>query len=189
MVIVPGITVSTVVSTALARGMVAALWFELGAACARFTMVLVVAVALQTVTGLVSALFDIIKLIGAAYLAYLGAGYLVARGGLKLSDGREGLSTWRQMGAGFLMLWTNPKALLFFGAFIPQFVDPRYAAWPQVLVLGLIEIVAAAFADGGYILISVGARSILAGPALVWVNRIAGVILIAAAVWLATLGR
>jgi len=45
---------------------------------------------------------------------------------------------------------------LFFGAFIPQFVDPHYLAWPQVVVLGLIEIVAAAITDSGYIALRSG---------------------------------
>ncbi len=188
-VAVPGITVSTVVSTALARGLVPAYWFELGAALARFTMVLVVAVALQAVTGIVSALFDIIKYIGAAYLLYLGWGYLTSRGGIKLNAEQQVLSARRQVAMGFLTLWGNPKALLFFGAFIPQFVDPHYPAWPQVLVLGLIEIGAAFITDSGYIALSVGARSLMTGGALVWVNRVAGVILIGAAVWLATLSR
>jgi threonine/homoserine/homoserine lactone efflux protein len=186
---VPGITVSTVVSTALARGLVPAYWFELGAGLARFTMVLVVAVALEAVTGVVSALFDIIKYIGAAYLLYLGVGYLTSRGGIKLNAQSEQRSAFRQAATGFLTLWGNPKALLFFGAFIPQFVDPHYAAWPQVLVLGLIEIGAAFVTDSGYIALSVGARSLMTGGALVWVNRVAGVILIGAAIWLATLSR
>ena len=188
-VMVPGITVSTVVSTALARGLKPAYWFELGAASARFTMVIVVAVALEAVTGLVSALFDVIKYIGAAYLLYLGIGYLTSRNGIKLQAKTEQLSPWRQAGAGFLTLWGNPKALLFFGAFIPQFVDPHFTAWPQVIVLGVIEIVAAAITDSGYIALSVGARSLLTGGALVWVNRVAGLILIGAAIWLATLTR
>lgn len=188
-VLVPGITVSTVISTALARGLGGALWFEIGAALARFSMVLVVAVALEAVTGIVSALFDIIKYAGAAYLLYLGIRYLTSTGGLKLSGDTGALSPARQVGAGFLTLWGNPKALLFFGAFIPQFVDVRYPAWPQVVILGLIEIAAAAITDGGYIALSVGARSLLAGGALVWVNRAAGLILCGAAVWLATLSR
>jgi threonine/homoserine/homoserine lactone efflux protein len=188
-VAVPGITVSTVVSTALARGLVASYWFELGAALGRFSMVLVVAVALQAVTGLVSTLFDIIKYIGAAYLVYLGIGYLTSRGGIRLDAQQEQRSGRRQVMAGFLTLWGNPKAMLFFGAFIPQFVDPNYTAWPQVLLLGLIEIGAAFITDSGYIALSVGARSLMTGGALVWVNRVAGVILIGAAVWLATLSR
>jgi threonine/homoserine/homoserine lactone efflux protein len=188
-VAVPGITVSTVVSTALGRGLVPAYWFELGAASARLSMVAVVAVALEAVTGVVSALFDIIKYIGAAYLLYLGIRYLLSHGGIELTAAGERRSPWRQAVAGFLTLWGNPKALLFFGAFIPQFVDPGYAAWPQVLVLGLIEIAAAFVTDSGYIALSVGARSLMTGGALVWVNRIAGAILIGAAVWLATLSR
>lgn len=186
---VPGITVSTVVSTALARGLVPAYWFELGAALGRFSMVLVVAVALQAVAGLVSTLFDVIKYIGAAYLLYLGIGYLTSRGGIKLNAQQERRSPWRQVAAGFFTLWSNPKAMLFFGAFIPQFVDPNYPAWPQVLFLGLIEIGAAFITDSGYIALSVGARSVMTGGALVWVNRVAGVILIGAAIWLATLSR
>jgi threonine/homoserine/homoserine lactone efflux protein len=188
-VAVPGITVSTVISTALARGLHGALWFELGAAMARFTMVVVVAVALQVVTGIVSALFDIIKYIGAAYLLYLGYGYLTSKHGIQLTAQGPARSGWRQVAAGFLTLWGNPKALLFFGAFLPQFVDVHYLAWPQVIVLGLIEIGAAAITDGAYIAISVGARSVLTGGALIWVNRVAGVILIGAAIWLATLSK
>ena len=186
---VPGITVSTVVSTALARGLVPAYWFELGAGLARLTMVLVVAVALEAVTGVVSALFDPIKYLGAAYLLYVGWGYLTSRSGLKVSDGRAVRSPSRQVLGGFLTLWGNPKALLFFGAFIPQFVDPHFPASPQVILLGLIEIGVAFLADSAYIALAVGARSLLTGRGLVWVNRVAGVILIGAAIWLATQHR
>ena len=186
---VPGITVSTVVSTALARGLVPAYWFELGAGLARFTMVVVVAVALEAVPGAVSAPFDIIKYIGAAYLLYLGIGYLSSRGGIKLNEQQDTRPPLQQTLMGFLTLWGNPKALLFFGAFIPQFVNPHYTAWPQVLILGLIEIVAAFITDSGYIALSVGARSLMTGGALVWVNRVAGIILIGASIWLATLHR
>jgi threonine/homoserine/homoserine lactone efflux protein len=188
-VAVPGITVSTVIGTALARGLKPALWFEVGAALARLTMVLIVAIALEAVTGIVSAAFDIIKYAGAAYLLYIGIGYLTSKKGIDARVSTAPVSARRQVAAGFLTLWGNPKALLFFGAFIPQFVDPHYLAWPQVVILGLIEIVAAMFTDGAYIAISVGARRLLLGKAVVWVNRVAGVILIGAAVWLATLSK
>jgi threonine/homoserine/homoserine lactone efflux protein len=186
---VPGISVSGVVSTALARGLAPAYRFELGAALGRLSMVVIVALALEAVTGVVATLFDIIKYIGAAYLLYLGVRYLTSRGGIKLRDEDGGLRGWQQTSAGFLTIWSNPKALLFFGAFIPQFVDPRYTAWPQVMFLGLIEIGAAFLTDSGYIALSVGARSLLTGGGLLWVNRVAGAILIGAAIWLATLHR
>ncbi len=147
-VLVPGITVSTVVSTALARGVAGGLWLEAGATLARFSMVLIVAVALEAVTGFVSAVFDIIKYAGAAYLAWMGFGYLTSRSSITISEGAP-VTAWRQVLTGFLVLWGNPKALLFFGAFLPQFVNPAWPAWPQVVLLGLIEMGAAILVDGG----------------------------------------
>ena len=185
MVLVPGITVSTVVSTALARGVAGGLWLEAGATLARSTMVLIVAVALEAVTGFVSAVFDIIKYGGAAYLIWLGVGYLTSRSSITIGSGSAEVTPWRLVLSGFLVLWGNPKALLFFGAFLPQFVNPNHPAWPQVILLGLIEMGAAILTDGGYIAVAVTARQALSGAGSVWINRVAGVILIGAAIWLA----
>jgi len=183
--IVPGITVSAVVSTALARGFAAGFWMELGAQLARLSMVILVAVALQAVTGAVSAAFNLIKFAGAAYLIWLGWGYLTQRHTVALDKVDAAPTPIRQVFSGFLVLWTNPKALIFFGAFLPQFVSPTQPAWPQVLVLGLIEMGAALITDSGYILVAAFARGALTGQRIEIVNRLAGIILIAAAVWLA----
>ncbi len=184
-VLVPGVTVSAMVSTSLARGVAAGFWLEAGATAARFTMVLVVALALEAVTTLVTASFDIIKYAGAAYLVWLGVGYIASRTSLTVKAEGEALTPWRQVLSGFLILWGNPKALIFFGAFLPLFVDKNYPAAPQVIVLGLIEMGAAILIDGGYIILASGARAALAGKNAVWLNRVAGGVLIAAAVWLA----
>lgn len=183
--IVPGITVSAVVSTALARGLAAGFWLELGAQLGRLSMVVVVAAALQAVSDVVSAAFDIIKYAGAAYLVWLGWGYLSERHTVAIDKNAPPAEPLRQVLMGFLVLWTNPKALIFFGAFLPQFVDPAYQAWPQVLLLGLIEMAAALITDGAYILVAAFARDALAGRAAQRLNRAAGVILIATALWLA----
>ena len=186
---VPGITVSTVVSTALARGLPGGVLLELGATLGRFSMVLIVAVALQAVSGFVASIFDIIKYAGAAYLIWLGYGYLTSRSSITIGGAGAPLSPWRQVLSGFLVLWSNPKALLFFGAFLPQFVDPNYPAWPQVILLGLIEMGAAILTDGAYIAVAITARNALSGSGTVWLNRVAGVILIGAAIWLALQSR
>jgi threonine/homoserine/homoserine lactone efflux protein len=189
-VLVPGVTVSTVIGTALARGAKGAVWFELGATLARLTMVIVVAAALEAVTGLVSAIFDVIKYAGVIYLIWLGIGYLRAQGGFAAGTaGGLELTPRRQVLSGFLVLWGNPKALLFFGAFLPLFVDRAYPAAPQVVVLGLIEMVAASLSDGLYIVLAATARARLTGGGALWLNRIAGVVLIGAAVWLALQNR
>ena len=184
-VIVPGITVSAIVSISLARGMAAGFWTELGVQIGRLSMVLVVAVALEAVLGIVSAAFDVIKYVGAAYLVWLGWGYLTQRHTVDLARTSGEGTAWKQVLSGFFILWGNPKALIFFGAFLPQFVNPAYPAWPQVIVLGLIEMGAGLLVDGAYIIIAAKARDALTGKRAELVNRVAGVILILAAVWLA----
>lgn len=184
-VIVPGVTVSAIVSVSLARGMAAGFWTELGVQLGRLSMVIIVAVALQAVLGLVSAAFDVIKYVGAAYLAWLGWGYLTRRHTVDMAHTKGETTWWKQVLSGFVILWGNPKALIFFGAFLPQFVNPAYPAWPQVIVLGLIEMGAGLLTDGAYIVIAAKARDALAGKRAELVSRIAGVILILAAIWLA----
>ena len=182
---VPGISVSAMVSTARARGFWAGIWQEMGAQLGRLSVVILVAVALEAITALVSAAFDVIKYAGAAYLVYLGFKYLIGHNTLAMDRTAAPPSPLRQVVSGFFVVWTNPKALIFLGAFLPQFVDPRYPAWPQVIVLGLIEMFAALCTDGAYIALASFARGAITGERITWVNRVAGVILIGAAVWLA----
>lgn len=184
-VIVPGITVSAIVSTALARGFKAGMLTELGAQIGRLSMVVLVAVALEAVTVAVTASFFWIKLAGAAYLAWTGWNYLSSRSSLTVDKSRAAPTAWRQVVSGFFVLWSNPKAFLFFGAFLPQFVNPDHPAWPQVVVLGLIEMGAALITDTAYIVIAARARYLLTGRLAGYVNKGAGVILIGAALWLA----
>lgn len=127
-VIVPGITVSAIVSVALARGMAAGFWTELGVQLGRLSMVLIVAVALEAVLGAVSAAFDVIKYAGAAYLVWLGFAYLTQRHTVEMDRTRGEATPWKQVVSGFLILWGNPKALIFFGAFLPQFINPAFPA-------------------------------------------------------------
>lgn len=183
-VIVPGVTVSALVSTSLARGMAAGLWMEAGVQVGRLSMVLVVALALEVVTGFVGAAFDIIKYAGAAYLIWIGWGYITSRKGIATDQPIAARLPLRQTASGFFVLWSNPKALIFFGAFLPQFVNPAYPAWPQVIVLGLIEMAAGLITDCVYIYLAAKARGALGDDRMLLVNRIAGVALIGAAIWL-----
>jgi threonine/homoserine/homoserine lactone efflux protein len=182
---VPGLSVSAMISTTLARGLAAGFAQEMGAQAGRFSVVVAVAVALTAITALVSAAFDLVKYAGAAYLVWIGWRYLTQRHTLAIAAGTAAPSRWRQVLQGFIVIWTNPKALIFLGAFLPQFVDPRYPAWPQVIVLGLIEMAAGLITDGVYIYLAARARGALGDGRMLLVNRLAGVILIGAALWLA----
>ena len=145
-VIVPGITVSAVVSTALARGFVAGMWFELGVQFGRLSMVVIVAVALEAVTSFVGAAFDIIKYAGAAYLVWIGIGYL--RSTRTVDTTRTYLAATtplRQIVSGFVVLWGNPKALIFALTAFPQENSPALLGYFAAFAATVIA------AGGGWI--------------------------------------
>ena len=81
-----------------------------------------------------NALFQVVKWAGVAYLTYLGLTTLLGRSdGLAIvsgAPGRTGTSLFEQ---GFLVEFSNPKALLYFSAVLPQFLDPARPVAPQFL--------------------------------------------------------
>jgi threonine/homoserine/homoserine lactone efflux protein len=85
------------------------------------------------------------KWLGGAYLVWLGI--QVWRSppiGLELSAGATPRGGWSMFRQGALSALTNPKALLFFAAFLPQFIDPARSLWLQFLIMAgtfaLVEI-------------------------------------------------
>jgi threonine/homoserine/homoserine lactone efflux protein len=79
--------------------------------------------------------FTIAKLLGAAYLVYLGIRVILSRGLVSLPENAAALSGKRIFAQAFLMNVLNPKVALFFLAFLPQFVRTEQGAIPQQLVL------------------------------------------------------
>lgn len=147
--IVPGPTVSLIIANSLRRGTGAGLANVFGTQLGLVTMIGVLAVGLDTVVAVMGEAFFWVKLAGAAYLVWLGITMLRSDGELAPATGarRTGLGYVVQ---GFLVIWSNPKALLFFGAFIPQFVDPAHPAAPQVVVYGAIFMACASIVDLGW---------------------------------------
>lgn len=103
------------------------------------TMVGLVAGGLASVLAHSQTVFAALKWAGVAYLAYLGVRAL-AGGTLEAQDGRSRGGHVAMARQEFLVAAANPKALLLFTAFVPQFVDASHAAAPQLLVLGALYI-------------------------------------------------
>ena len=91
----------------------------------------------------------------------------------------------RLMLDGFITIWSNPKALIFLGAFLPQFVSKEGAAGPQVLVLGLFFMLIAGASDSLYAVLGGRARGLLSTARVKLVSRVSGAILMAGGIWLA----
>jgi threonine/homoserine/homoserine lactone efflux protein len=187
--IIPGPSVSVVVANSLARGTKAGLLTILGTNLSVFSLVLVVAAGMQTVVALVANGFVVIKLLGAAYLIWIGWQMFAARGHLDLSRRADQVPLWRYVLRGALVSYSNPKTLLFLGAFLPQFVDPARPAFLQIVVLGLIVEAVATITDSMYAILAGRMRHVLTEARVKAMNRVSGVVLMLGGLWLALVRR
>lgn len=196
-VIVPGPTVTVIIANSLRHGARAGFSNIAGTQLGLAMMLAILAVGLSTIIHAMGWAFDILRLIGAAYLIWLGvklwrggaatAGAAGTAGGAGTSMTEAGSPELRPnfFWQGLLVIWSNPKALLFFGAFIPQFVDPGAAALAQTLLLGLIFMVVATVFDGAYALAAGHAGHWMTGLRIRLLERISGSFLIGGGLWLA----
>lgn len=182
--IIPGPTVTLIVANSLTHGTRAGLLNVLGTQFGLGLMMLVLAVGLTSLIATMGLWFDWLRLIGAAYLIWLGWKLLRSSGGLARPSAAPAPRGGFVL-QGFLVLLGNPKALLWFGAFIPQFVDPSGDYVRQVVLLGLTAMAAAAISDGGYALLAGGTRSLMSQSRVRLVSRIGGLCLIGGGAWLA----
>jgi threonine/homoserine/homoserine lactone efflux protein len=183
--IVPGPTVTVILANSLRSGTLAGLSIIAGTQLGLVTMILVVGLGLEAVMGFMAFAFDWIKLAGAAYLVWLGFNMLRSQGHLGAAAAGPEKSYRRLILDGFLVIWSNPKALIFLGAFLPQFVNASGATFPQVVVLGLFFMVIAGASDSMYALLGGRARGMLSAARVKLLSRVSGAILMAGGVWLA----
>ncbi|MBU1173994.1 MAG: LysE family translocator [Alphaproteobacteria bacterium] len=183
--IVPGPSVTMVLANSLARGTAAGFWTILGTELSMFSMVLVVAFGLEAVMALVGEAFVWIKLVGAAYLIWIGWRMFNSSGELGAAKATNQRGPLRYVVEAALVNWSNPKTLLFLGAFLPQFVNLAHPAFDQIIVLGLIVMAVATLTDAFYAILAGRARHALDAARVRLMSRFAGVILMAGGVWLA----
>lgn len=122
-------------------------------------------------------------MVGAAYLIWLGWKLLRAPDAIS-RPGKAARSRGGFFLQGFLVMLSNPKVLLFFGAFIPQFVDATGDYFRQVLLLGATAMACAALTDGAYALITGRAGALLTRARVRFVSRLSGLCLIGGGAWL-----
>ena len=152
LVAVPGPSVLFIVGRALAHGRRAALTSVAGNTTGAALVVVLVAFGLGAVAATSAAVFTTLKLVGAAYLVYLGVQTFRHRGDLAGLIGAEAGPVDRRLYWQALLVGaTNPKVLVFFAAVLPQFVDPA-AGDPivQMLVLGLLFALIASTLDSAW---------------------------------------
>jgi threonine/homoserine/homoserine lactone efflux protein len=183
--LLPGPIVTMVIANGLRYGTRAALTNVLGAQVGLAIVIGVVAVGLTSMMATMGYWFDWVRFAGAAYLVWLG---------IKLIRSPvEGVSTDETPPPprggfflqGFLVLLSNPKVLVFFGAFIPQFMNMDKPHIPQVALLGITFMATAVLTDGAYALLAGRARKFFSARRTRLMSRVSGGFMIGGGIWLA----
>lgn len=179
----PGPAVLFVVSVALSRGAGPGMAASLGILAGNTFYFVASATGIAGLLLASSGLFTALKWAGAAYLVWAGLRMLVSRreDGV-LPSSRQSSHSFRR---GFVVQGANPKALVFFVALLPQFIDPDASVWLQVLILGVTSVMIELFVLALYVGLAVRTRR-LAGERLARpLQRVGGGFLVAAGVRLA----
>jgi homoserine/homoserine lactone efflux protein len=182
--IVPGPTVTLIVANSLTHGTRASLLNVAGTQLALALMIGVLVVGLASIIETMGWWFDWLRLAGAAYQVWLGWRLLRSSGTLG-EPGRVPAPRGGFFLQGFLVMLSNPKVLLFFGAFIPQFVDPRGDHVWQIALLGVTAMAVAMISDGAYAVLTGRAGRLLARRHVRRLSQASGLCLIGGGLWLA----
>ena len=207
---IPGPTAMLVISQAMCFGWKKSLFGTAGVCSANVIMVTASAVGLAAILLANAQLFEIVKWCGVGYLLFVGAMLVKAgfsRSPVEAIDADPGTGAPvvasrsaravedsrapRLFSMAFITQISNPKAMLFFGALLPQFVNvPAGSVGLQFFFLGTMVIAIEFLVLWFYGWAADKSASLLPhGKAILYQNRAAGLVLISAGLWFATLKR
>ena len=179
LILMPGPIVSLTVSNSLRHGSKTGFLTTVGATAGSAVLLTAGALGMAWALQLLSDWFSLLRIIGAGYLIYLGI-----RQWREAARGLEDFKADKHPGRkviihGFIVAITNPKTILFYAAFFPQFIDMSQPTGPQLVLMSITFLCVAITIDGMY--------AFLAGRLRPWLqggnrgrlrNRITGTLLI-----------
>ena len=184
LVLIPGPNVALIVANSVAYGSRYGLLTVAGTGSAIAIQLALTVLGMSALLSALAGWFEWLRWAGVAYLVYLGVRAWRAPpadlGGVSPQPKSVRALFWR----GFLVSATNPKTLLFYGAFFPQFVDPGRDLASQLLMLSASFLVISTLGAICWALLAGSARGLLAGRARLR-NRLTGGLLIGAGLGLA----
>jgi threonine/homoserine/homoserine lactone efflux protein len=183
--LLPGPVVTLLIANGLRHGTRAALVNIAGVQTGLAIAIGVVAIGLTSLMATMGYWFEWVRLLGAAYLVWLGIKLIrfpvegIATGDVPPPP-RGGFFL-----QGLLVLLSNPKVLVFFGAFLPQFMDMSRDHVSQVVLLGITFMVIVGLTDAVYALLAGRARKLFSASRTRLLSRISGGFMIGGGLWLA----
>jgi threonine/homoserine/homoserine lactone efflux protein len=190
-ILIPGPTTLMVTGHAMSSGPRVALASLIGVTLGDVTAMTCSVLGFGALLAASAEAFLALKWAGALYLVYLGVKLWRAPANrFEAVAGGRARSIRRAILESYWVTLLNPKGLLFFAAFMPQFIDPHRSMLPQVLVLGATFDVLAASSLVAYIVMVTRARRVAASERAVKImNRLGGSMLIGAGLMTAALRR
>ena len=160
--LVPGPTVTVIIANSLKHGTRAGLMNVLGTQVGVVIWLGIATLGLGAAIQVMGVWFVLLRYAGAAYLVWLAIKLFLSKGDLAVATDRA-----RPYGSfflqGFMVIMSNPKMLVLFGALIPPFIPTGADVVQMTLLLGVTFMVIAAVGDTGY--------ALAAGRAGVWLSR------------------
>jgi homoserine/homoserine lactone efflux protein len=188
----PGPNMALIMANTLSGGLRAGLVTLAGTTSGLAFLVAAASAGMTSVMVFMSTWFDVVRWVGAVYLVYLGARQLwrLAR----IPDQPMGNAPARTSGGsryfqGLLVSLSNPKVILFLGAFLPQFVDVRVSPVDQLAVLAVLFVAVLAATDIAITFAVANARSTFGPARLRLLDGVAGGFLLLGGLALAVMRR
>ncbi|MBS0221933.1 MAG: LysE family translocator [Proteobacteria bacterium] len=183
-VFVPGPTVTLVIANSLKHGTRAGLLNVAGTQVGLVVMIGVVGIGLTSLIEAMGHWFDWLRLAGAAYLVWMGW-KMIRSSGIDAVSGAPKPPRGGFLVQGALVAFSNPKTLIFFGAFFPQFIDPARDHGLQIAIMGVTAMLVAAISDSFYAISAGRAGRALSAKRVRLLSRVSGGFLIGGGAWLA----
>lgn len=188
LILIPGPNVSLIVANSVAYGTRYGLLTVAGTSSAVLVQVTITALGMTAVLGTLAYWFEWVRWIGVAYLVYIGVRQWLADP-VDLTRTKPQPKSVRVIYLrGLLVSLSNPKTLLFFGAFFPQFINMDRNPQAQVLLLCATFLVIGTLLDGAWAILAGHVRSFLGSRGRLR-NRLSGGLLMGAGVGLALARR
>lgn len=187
--VTPGPNMALFIANGTSYGARAALLTVLGSTLGLSLLVVLAGLGMSSIMSVMSEWFDILRWIGAAYLVWLGLSRL--RAAFLASDAELTAAPLRSryVWHGAVATLSNPKILLFLGAFFPQFIDMSAPLAPQLTLMGATFIAVAAGVDSCVAIAAGAARGWLTERRRKVTDGISGALLVGGGLWLALARR
>jgi len=182
-VVVPGPTVSLIIANSLKSGMRAGILNVIGTQFGLIILILLLALGFKAISPFLEDIINVVRVFGAIYLMTLGYLSFTSK---SLTDNSKKIKKFdkKYILQGLIVILSNPKAFLFLGAFIPQFIDINQPIGRQIIYFGILFMIIGAIFDGMYAVAFGKFREIIINKYINILNKLGGTLLFFVGLWL-----